>query len=434
MALKTYEIPIGKTVQKVELPQERVLYDIHGKAVPTKEDMAAETLRAIRNPIGTKPLRELVQKGDKVTIVVSDLTRKVRSKDFLPTILNELNASGIADSDIKIVVGTGTHRGNTKEENLAVYGEEVCKRVAIFQHDCRAKDLVNLGKTSQGTPIWIDANVAKADKVIVTGAVSLHPFAGFGGGRKGVMPGVSGYETIMANHAHALADVVGDGCNPRTIAGILENNDVDKDMNEVCAALNPAFLVNVVFTPDGDLYEMVAGHWHEAWLKGCQDLLAMSKVEIKAQADVVIASGGGAPKDTNLYQGTKAHMNAEFAVKPGGILIVVLDCPDIKEPPIFSTWMAKSDLLQTEKECRADFSIPAFVAFKTMGIIHGRTVYMVTRKENFAYVKQTGQIPVATVEEAWQLAQKKLAEQGKTDYKIIVMSHAGNTLPVLINQ
>ncbi|MEG1345893.1 MAG: hypothetical protein RSC78_04105, partial [Acidaminococcaceae bacterium] len=120
-----------------------------------------------------------------------------------------------------------------------------------------------------------------------------------------------------------------------------------------------------------------------------------------------------------------------FAVKPGGILIMNLECPDIKEPAIFSEWFAKSDILQFEKEVRADFSIPAFVAFKSRCIVNACTTYMVTLPENFDFVRKTGQIPVATLAEAWDLAQKQLAQEGKTDYTITLMSHASSTLPVL---
>ena len=255
--------------------------------------------------------------------------------------------------------------------------------------------------------------------------------AGFGGGRKAVMPGVSGYATIMHNHAMALADEVGAGCNPLCETGVLENNPLHEDMTEVCAKINPAFLVNMVFSPEGDLHEVVAGHWYKAWEKGCHDLLAMAGVHIKEQADVVIASAGGSPKDINLYQSCKAHMNAVFAVKPGGYLICTLECPDIKEPAIFTDWFSKSDILQFEKDVRADFSIPAFVAFKTRCIVNSLHTYLVTKPENFDFVRATGQTPVATLEEAWQLVQQDLAKNNKQDYTITIMGHASATLPIL---
>ena len=389
-------------------------------------------MAAVRCPIASQPLQKVVRKGDKVAVIVSDVTRLVRTAEFLPVIISEINAAGVPDEDITIIVATGTHRAHTHDEDIAVCGKDIVKRIKIHQHDSRNnEELTDLGVTSFGTPILIDSYVAEADKVIITGAVSLHPMAGFGGGRKAVMPGVSGHATIMHNHAIALAPKVGDGCNPLCETGILEGNPLHEDMVEVTKKLDPAFLVNMVFTPEGKLHEVVAGHWYKAWEKGCKDLVAMAGVPIKELADVVFASAGGSPKDMNLYQSCKAHMNAVFAVKKGGIMILTLECPDIKEPAIFTDWFSKSDVLQFEKDVRADFSIPAFVAFKTRCIVNSLTTYLVTKPENFEFVRQTGQIPVASLEEAWLLAQQELAKQGKDDYKITIMGHASATMPVL---
>ena len=430
--MKKYQLPYGNGFQEVTLPEEKVLYDIHGNKADVLEDITAATLAAVRCPIASQPLQKVVRKGDKVAVIVSDVTRLVRTAEFLPVIISEINAAGVPDEDITIIVATGTHRAHTHDEDIAVCGKDIVKRIKIHQHDSRNnEELTDLGVTSFGTPILIDSYVAEADKVIITGAVSLHPMAGFGGGRKAVMPGVSGHATIMHNHAIALAPKVGDGCNPLCETGLLEGNPLHEDMVEVTKKLGPAFLVNMVFTPEGKLHEVVAGHWYKAWEKGCKDLVAMAGVPIKELADVVFASAGGSPKDMNLYQSCKAHMNAVFAVKKGGIMILTLECPDIKEPAIFTDWFSKSDVLQFEKDVRADFSIPAFVAFKTRCIVNSLTTYLVTKPENFEFVRQTGQIPVASLEEAWLLAQQELAKQGKDDYKITIMGHASATMPVL---
>lgn len=430
--MKKYQLPYGNGFQEVTLPEEKVLYDIHGNKADVLEDITAATLAAVRCPIASQPLQKVVRKGDKVAVIVSDVTRLVRTAEFLPVIISEINAAGVPDEDITIIVATGTHRAHTHDEDIAVCGKDIVKRIKIHQHDSRNnEELTDLGVTSFGTPILIDSYVAEADKVIITGAVSLHPMAGFGGGRKAVMPGVSGHATIMHNHAIALAPKVGDGCNPLCETGILEGNPLHEDMVEVTKKLDPAFLVNMVFTPEGKLHEVVAGHWYKAWEKGCKDLVAMAGVPIKELADVVFASAGGSPKDMNLYQSCKAHMTAVFAVKKGGIMILTLECPDIKEPAIFTDWFSKSDVLQFEKDVRADFSIPAFVAFKTRCIVNSLTTYLVTKPENFEFVRQTGQIPVASLEEAWLLAQQELAKQGKDDYKITIMGHASATMPVL---
>lgn len=430
--MKKYQLPYGNGFQEVTLPEEKVLYDIHGNKADVLEDITAATLAAVRCPIASQPLQKVVRKGDKVAVIVSDVTRLVRTAEFLPVIISEINAAGVPDEDITIIVATGTHRAHTHDEDIAVCGKDIVKRIKIHQHDSRNnEELTDLGVTSFGTPILIDSYVAEADKVIITGAVSLHPMAGFGGGRKAVMPGVSGHATIMHNHAIALAPKVGDGCNPLCETGLLEGNPLHEDMVEVTKKLDPAFLVNMVFTPEGKLHEVVAGHWYKAWEKGCKDLVAMAGVPIKELADVVFASAGGSPKDMNLYQSCKAHMNAVFAVKKGGIMILTLECPDIKEPTIFTDWFSKSDVLQFEKDVRADFSIPAFVAFKTRCIVNSLTTYLVTKPENFEFVRQTGQIPVASLEEAWLLTQQELAKQGKDDYKITIMGHASATMPVL---
>ena len=120
-----------------------------------------------------------------------------------------------------------------------------------------------------------------------------------------------------------------------------------------------------------------------------------------------------------------------FCCKKGRYHDTDTGCPDIKEPAIFTDWFSKSDVLQFEKDVLGRFSIPAFVAFKTRCIVNSLTTYLVTKPENFEFVRQTGQIPVASLEEAWLLAQQELAKQGKDDYKITIMGHASATMPVL---
>ncbi len=432
--MKKVVLPIGNRTEEVYLPEEKILYDIQGNAAAELQDIAAAVRAALRSPIDSAPLGEVVRPGDKVAIVVSDITRLVGTAEFLPVIIEELNAAGVQDGDITIVIATGTHRAQTPEEDSIVCGAEIAGRIRIRQHDSRNDAaLRHLGVTGYGTPVLVNKYVAEADKVILTGAVGLHPMAGFGGGRKALLPGVAGYASIMHNHAMNMADKVGDGCNPACDTGLLEGNPMHEDMLEFCKIVAPAFMLNTVFTPEGKIYEIVAGHWRTAWEKGCRDLLALAGVPIKELADVVFASAGGAPKDINLYQSCKVHMNAVFAIKKGGILILTLDCPDIREPAIFSDWFARDNLLQMEKDVRADFSIAAFVAFKTRCINETLTVYLVTRPENFDFVRKSGQIPVATLAEAWELAQRTLARQGKDDYTITIMSHAPATLPLLQN-
>ena len=427
--MKTYSLPFGKGDQHISLDETPVLYDLHGNHVPAVTDEAAEVRKALRQPIGSLPLAEVVKSSDTVAIIVSDITRLVHTAQMLPVIVDELNRAGIPDEQIKVITAQGTHRAHTSEEDELVCGKEMVQRLTIINHDCRNKEnLVKVGTTTHGNDVWLNAEAVRADKVIVTGAVSFHPMAGFGGGRKAVLPGIAGYETIMRNHALALTEDVGGGCNERCETSLLEDNPLHDDMKQAAALLNPCFLVNTVFSADGDLAEVVGGHWYEAWKKGCDDLLSFASVPIAEKADITLASAGGYPKDMNLYQSMKAPMNAVFATKPGGTMILTLDCPDIKEPTVFTDWFFRSDMTAFERDLRADFSIPAFVAFKSHCIFRSmQAVYVVTRPENFDIIRQSGLIPAASLEAAWEKAQANLPQ----DYTVTVMGHAAATFPVL---
>lgn len=431
--MKEYSLPFGKGTQSVALPEDKVRYDLHGNKASVVENPADAVLQCLRHPIDSAPLAEVVQPGDTVAIIVSDITRLVRTDVMLPVIVAELNRIGVADDQISIIVAQGTHRAHTPAEDITVCGEEMAKRLHIVQHDCRdASNLVSIGTTSFGNEVFLNKKAVEADKVILTGAVSFHPMAGFGGGRKAVLPGIAGFDTIMRNHSLALAEQEGNGCNPNCDTAILKGNPFHEDMLEATEIFQPDFLVNTVFTADGDLCAVVGGHWRTAWERGCELVLETGGVPIEEQADITIASAGGFPKDLNLYQGCKAYMNAMFATKPGGIMILVLDCPDIREPEIFTKWFFRGDFAQVEQDLRDEFLMPGFVAFKTRCIIASmKKCYVVTRKENFDIISHTGQIPAASLEEAWAMAKAGLEQEGVEDYAITIMGHASATFPIL---
>ena len=187
--MKTFSLPCGKGVQTVALDESHILYDLHGNQVDTVTNEAAAVRQALRHPIGSAPLREVIQATDTVAIIVSDITRIVHTAQMLPVIVEELNAIGVKDEQITVITAQGTHRAHTPEENNIVCGEEMVKRLHIVNHDCRDEaNLVKVGTTTHGNDIFFDRRAVEADKVILTGAVSFHPMAWFGGGRKSVLP------------------------------------------------------------------------------------------------------------------------------------------------------------------------------------------------------------------------------------------------------
>jgi lactate racemase len=432
MGMKEYTFGFGTGTQSVMLPEEHVSDLLEGKAVPAV-DVKAATIDCMRHPIGSKPLAEIVHPGEKVCLVCADVTRSWnRAAEFVIYIVNELNAAGIPDEDMVIVFAQGTHRAHTPEENVRTVGEEVCRRIRLVQHDSRNKDgLVYMGDTKLGTPVWLNRHVVEADRVILVNGITTHLFAGYGGGRKLILPGVAGWETVQKNHCHALADTFGGGVNPKTRSTQLSGNIVSDDMQEAADMVKPCFLIHSVLNAEGQICQMVGGDPYEAWLAGTKKVYEVQRVPFKQKADVSFACAGGYPKDVSLYQGCKCYDPAEAATKEGGIVIAIMEARDIMEPPEYMGSFRFEKEEDMERALRDCFTIPFFVAFNLFSMAHRYTIYLVTKPENFEEVKKTHQIPVATVEEAWKLAKEQLAREGKEDYTINIMPHCASIVPVL---
>ncbi|QDR82426.1 nickel-dependent lactate racemase [Sporomusa termitida] len=430
MAETVFEFGYGNSKLQVSLPAEKIINNVLGKPCPAIVDVPAAVRAALRNPIGTPPLKEVVKPGDKVAVVVSDITRAwVNFDQFLPVLLDELNDAGVPDQNIFIIIAPGAHRLNTQAEFVVLCGEKVCHRVAVYNHDChKQEELVYTGKTKGGVDCYINKRVAGADKMILTGGIVHHLMAGFGGGRKAILPGISGFKTIQGNHLFCMNKEVGKGLNPNCIAGKLEENEMNEDMIEQAALARPDFLLNAVFTPENKFARFVAGHWYEAWLAGTKMVDEIYGIPITAQADLVVSSAGGFPKDINLYQGVKTIDNAYMAAKPGGVVICCLELPDITEPAEFSDWFKYPTMLEHEMALRANFTIPGFLAYRLLDIARQLSLIIVTRQENAGFISKAGMIPATTVAEALALAKEKL---GRDDYTITVMAAAANTVPVL---
>ena len=427
-----YRVPYGKGEQAVDLPQERVAQVLLPPVTDTPHTIEELMEEALAHPIGTPTLDRIVNAGDKVVLLVSDITRAWARFDlFLPILVNRLNVLGVPDGDISIIIATGKHRLNTDAEKEEIIGSNLFHRINVYDHNPATEACEFLGTTKRGTPVWINKQVVAADKVILTGGLSPHIYAGFGGGRKSVVPGVAGVETINHNHNMALTDEIGGGVNPDTCIMRHQGNRLSEDMCEVAEFLNPCFMVNAIMDADGNFYKIMAGHWYEAWLQGTKEVMKLQGVPLKEKSDVVIVSGGGYPRDISLYQGMKCYAPGAAALKEGGILIAVLRCQDMTEPPAFFDSFRYTDLKQMEMDVRADFTVPFYVAFYMCCLARHFTIILVTEPENFANAKKTGAIPAATLEEACKIAEEALKKQGKVDYTINIMPYGGDTLPVL---
>jgi len=287
---------------------------------------------ALAAPIGSPRLREIVRPGHSVVIVTSDITRPCPTHLILPPLLEELAKAGVQDEDIQVVFALGSHRTHTDDEHIKLIGPEMAQRVRCLDSD--PDQTVYVGTTSRGTPIEAFEPVIDADIRIALGNVEPHYFAGYSGGAKALVPGVCSLATIQKNHAMMVQS--------KATVGVLDGNPVREDLEEGAAFIGLDFILNVIVDAQHNVIAAAAGHPVEAhrWL--CHVLDYQRKVEVEQLADIVIVSAGGFPTDMNLYQAQKALDNAAGAVKSGGVIIWVAECPDGFGNPIFKDWIVGS--------------------------------------------------------------------------------------------
>ena len=240
--------------------------------------------------------------------------------------------------------------------------DAVYERVRVENHDCEAPDLVYLGTTPHGTPVSINRTAAEADLVVCLGAVTHHVMAGFGGGRKSILPGISGRETIFHNHAFSL-DAAQLRSNPAIGNGVLKGNPLHEDMCEAAGLVKNLFIVNLVMNAQMQLAAILSGHYLTSWEAACRMVDRIYQVDVPEKADVIVASCGGFPKDISLYQGTKTIDNIESGLKPGGTLILIIEAREGGGPAEYFDWAKDLVASTIERRLREHFTVAGYIFF-----------------------------------------------------------------------
>ncbi len=276
---------------------------------------------AMAHPIGTEPLSALARGKKTCTIILSDHTRPVPSRDILPPMLRQLR-EGSPDIDITLLVATGFHRGTTQDELRAKLGDEILKNERIVIHDCRdAASNVCIGTLPSGALCVIDRVAAETDLLVAEGFIEPHFFAGFSGGRKSVLPGVCDQVTVLGNHCSRFID------SKFARTGVLEGNPLHRDMVAAARLAKLSFIVNVVIDEEKRTVAAFAGDMEQAHEAGCAFLRQYCEVST-APADIVITTNGGAPLDQNVYQCVKGLTAAEASAKDGAVLVMCAELSD----------------------------------------------------------------------------------------------------------
>jgi len=413
-------LPYGKTEVCARIPTRNFLGSIEPKERPRVADPRAEIERALNEPIGTERLREIAKAGDKVAIVVDDATRATPSYLMVPLVLDELNKAGVKDEDITIIFGCGSHRAVKPEEMEKLVGEEVLKRVKAISHDYKSVDQVFLGKTSSGTKVYVNKFFAEADVRVLTGDVELHYYAGYGGGRKSVLPAVSSAETIQRNHAMLL--------HPKAKTGVLDGNPVHEDMVDAAKLAKVDFILNIVTNSKRELVQAFTGDLEKAFYEGVRLVDEMYKVPIERRADIVVVSSGGHPHDIDLFQAYKGIDNALDAVKRGGVIVLVAECPEGHGNDVFYEWMTKfNDLKRMEKEIKKRFVLGGHKAYYLTRALQKVKIILVSVMPDY-YAVNTFKLRTAralndALRDAFDMAGKKA--------KVWAMPHGNITLPIV---
>lgn len=370
--MKAYSLPYGQTNLDISIPAERDVVLLHPpcllQATTPEPDQETVIRQALAHPVGSEPLRSMAKPGQKVTIIISDGSRLCPTPLLLPAILEELQAAGVTEDRIQILVALGLHRRHTEEELKQLVGPSIYRRIRVLNHSPLPEDCIHLGTTSRGTPVEINRQLVEADLVIATGNVEPHRLAGLSGGLKAVVPGCASRRTIEANHRLMLTAKA----EPGKVA-----NPVREDLEEAANYLPVHFLLNVVVDPERRLLAAASGHPVQAHRKLADIAGKLFWTFLEQPADLVIASCGGHPKDIHLYQALKTLQNAAEAAKPGAPLLLLARCGELYGSGAFQEWVeTHSDRQRAVSRLQDHFRIGAHKLLAIDSVLAKHRVYL----------------------------------------------------------
>jgi nickel-dependent lactate racemase len=425
-----YRIPYSKTYLEFTLPAGMRATVVESRPVPPLSDPEAAVAEALARPIGSPPLRELARPGDRVCIVFTDITRASPDHILVPALLRELEAAGVRDEDITLLCGIGMHRPSTPEEKVAKLGADVVARYRVIDNEPRnPQALVDLGVTPGGVPVQVHRAAVEADLLVATGIVEPHQYAGYSGGRKTVAVGAAGEALIAHTHGPAFVD------HPGTRLGRIEGNPFHEAVTEAARRAGLRFILNAVMDDEHRILQVAAGDPEAAFVELVAFARTVYEVPIPHQYDVAIG-GVGYPKDTNLYQASRAPSYLHFAPTPvvrrGGYYIIPARCEEgagegVGEQRFFAALRDAPDVQFVLDDARRHGYPPgqqrAFVIAKVLE----EARIIIVGSEHPDIVAACKMIPAATMDEALGIVTRDLGP----DLDVLIVPHALLTLPVV---
>ncbi|HYR77321.1 MAG TPA: nickel-dependent lactate racemase [Pyrinomonadaceae bacterium] len=377
---------------------------------------------ALDDPIDSLPLEELVTAGESALIVVSDATRATGSAQIVNLLVRRLIENGVSPGDIAIIFATGIHRAVRADEKAELLTPFIAQRIRTIDHDAYdPSQLIQLGSTERGTPVQVNRALKEFDKVILTGAVRFHYFAGFAGGRKSICPGLAAAQTIKATHMLAL-DFEGGGRRAGVGAGLLEGNAVSEECEHIASMIDPVFSINAIVDERGRCEKVFAGHWRTGHARACEDYAAGHSVRISEKLEIVVVSCGGSPFDINLIQAHKALDMAAAACVDGGTIVLLAECGDGLGRPDFLKWFESDDSRALELRLREAYEVNGQTAWALFTKAERFKVHIVTKLPDDD-VRRMRMNPARSLEDALM--------DLSSDTKGYIMPRGAASLPVL---
>lgn len=377
VVMSEYGILYGRSELKISLGGDIC------NAVGKRPKLPGNTPRqALDNPIGCAPLTELAEDASSITVIIPDATRAWQKVSLMA----EAVRTDLGRKPVTWVIGGGQHRLPTPDEVRLLLGGAERDEDQILSHD--SQEFVDTGRvTSGGNRVTLHKAVAEADLVVSIGGITYHELAGFSGGRKSIIPGVSGRKSIITNHSLCLE---GERVSPAIGCGKLEGNPVHGDMMEYARLAmdgKRAFILNVIPDETGEPWSYVAGDMVAAWEKGTGIARDLQTLEVEEKLDWVIVSPGGYPYDIDLYQATKSVTAVMGALADGGAIVMVSELEDGIGPGNYGTALELSmkEPARVLQDLKEGFTIPAFCAFKLVLDLEDHPSVLVTGADKVPY-------------------------------------------------
>ena len=425
-----YSVPYSRGTIEFDVPAGMRVTVLKSKPMPPVADPVAAIAEALARPVNSPRLSQMAKAGDRVCIVFTDSTRACPDHLLVPAVLKELEAAGVKDQDITLLCGIGLHRPSTLEERIEKLGQAVVDRYHIIDSAPRdAAQLVDLGTTPSGVPLSVNRTAYESDLLIATGIVEPHQYGGYSGGRKTIAVGGAGERMIEYTHGPHMID------HPGTRLGRLEGNPFHEAVTEAAKRAGLRFILNVVQDDDRQILAVRAGAPEAAF----EELVAIAKqvfeVPIPHPYDVAVA-GVGYPKDTNLYQASRAASYLFFAptpvVRPGGYIIIPARAEEgagagVGEQRYYEAMHNALDMPSILDDARAHGYKPGAQRAFVMAKVQESVKVIVVGSEYPDVVRDLKMIPAATFSDAFDIVQKDLGQ----NLDVVIVPHALLTLPVV---